>query len=197
MEANQTRKDMFGGLITSLILPSRHYTLDQRWNEVQNDVTTSFQLHFNVVPMSDARWVVPWVFYLFFFHIFNQWSWECCEKHNCGINKNSLLCQKTPNDYSGSQTHNSLAFLTNVIYFLRELCRYLWGCLNLAHLTGYKIGHHQWLKSWLIKSISKKTSSVFFLKKLKMIVYWEIWNNSSLNSCIKVQFNICISFTLT
>ena len=161
MEANQTRKDMFGGLITSLIL-------------------------------------VPWVFYLFFFHIFNQWSWEWCEKHNDCIYKSSLLCQKTPNDYSGSQTHNSLAFLTNVIYFLRELCRYLWGCLNLAHLTGYKIGHHQWLKSWLIKSISKKTLFFFFfLKKLKMIVYWEIWNNSSLNSCIKVQFNICVSFTLT
>ena len=39
-------------------IPCRHYTLDQRWNEVQNDVTTLFQLHFNVVPMSDARWVV-------------------------------------------------------------------------------------------------------------------------------------------
>ena len=39
------------------MVPCRHYTLDQRWNEVQNDVTTLFQLHFNVVPMSDARWV--------------------------------------------------------------------------------------------------------------------------------------------
>ena len=36
--------------------PCGHYTLDQRRNVVQNDVMTLFQLHFNVVPTSDARW---------------------------------------------------------------------------------------------------------------------------------------------
>ena len=40
--------------------PCGHYTLDQRRNLVQNNVTTLFQLHFNVVPMSDARWDGPW-----------------------------------------------------------------------------------------------------------------------------------------
>ena len=38
--------------------PCRHYTLYQRWSEVQNDVTTLFQLRFNVGPMSNARWGV-------------------------------------------------------------------------------------------------------------------------------------------
>ena len=36
--------------------PCGHYTLDQRHNLVQNNVTTYFQLHFNVVPTSDGRW---------------------------------------------------------------------------------------------------------------------------------------------
>ena len=31
--------------------------MDQRRNLVQNNITTLFQLHFNVVPTSDARWV--------------------------------------------------------------------------------------------------------------------------------------------
>ena len=36
--------------------PCGHYTLDQRRTLVQNNVTTLFQLHFNVVPTSEARW---------------------------------------------------------------------------------------------------------------------------------------------
>ena len=39
--------------------PCGHYTLDQRRNLVKNNVTTLFQLHFNVVPTSDARWGGP------------------------------------------------------------------------------------------------------------------------------------------
>ena len=38
-------------------LPCGHCALDHRRNVVQNDVTTLFQLHFNVVLTSDARWV--------------------------------------------------------------------------------------------------------------------------------------------
>ena len=35
--------------------PCGHYTLDQRRHLVKNNVTTLFQLHFNVVPTSDDR----------------------------------------------------------------------------------------------------------------------------------------------
>ena len=38
-------------------LPCGHYTLDQRRNGVKNNVTTLFQLYFNVVLTSDACWV--------------------------------------------------------------------------------------------------------------------------------------------
>ena len=41
--------------------PCGHYMLDQRRNVVQNDVTTLFQLHFNVVPTSDARWDISFI----------------------------------------------------------------------------------------------------------------------------------------
>ena len=39
------------------MIPSGHYMLKQRRNVVCNNVTAYFQLHFNVVPTSDARWV--------------------------------------------------------------------------------------------------------------------------------------------
>ena len=47
-----------------MTIPYGHYTLDQHRNVVQNDVTTLFQLHFNVVPTSDTRWVSWSVKYL-------------------------------------------------------------------------------------------------------------------------------------
>ena len=36
---------------------SDHFTLKQRRNSVWNNVTTQFQLNFDVVPTSCARWV--------------------------------------------------------------------------------------------------------------------------------------------
>ena len=39
--------------------PSTYFTLEQRRNLVWNNVTTLFQLHFDVISTSGARWGVP------------------------------------------------------------------------------------------------------------------------------------------
>ena len=42
----------------AIMISQRALSLEQRRNLVWNNVTTLFQLHFNVVPTSDARWDV-------------------------------------------------------------------------------------------------------------------------------------------